>query len=222
VTLPWGSCPRNEGDDTTLQRRNEQCFCAAKVLIRPCLGRVKTGGALVEQKISASSPDPCALMSTRPKLPGGRIEKPEHGGQEPRGRPVLISARVPKNACEPFFNSEVALMENAAKRRGRPTRAATAARRLSAQQAADIDPSTVDSRAILAQIAADASAPSAARVTACRLLIRTKRSAAARRNGTRRTTRLAWSICRGMHRGRLFDRPLARTLERDRSRRMVF
>jgi hypothetical protein len=43
--------------------------------------------------------------------------------------------------------------------------------RMAAREAANIDPATVDPRAVLAQIASDVAAPSAARVTACRLLI---------------------------------------------------
>jgi hypothetical protein len=55
--------------------------------------------------------------------------------------------------------------------RGRPTRAEAAAMRKAARAAALVDPSTVDARVVLAQIAGDTCAPSAARVTACRLLI---------------------------------------------------
>jgi hypothetical protein len=51
-------------------------------------------------------------------------------------------------------------------RRGRPTRA-----QVSAKVLAGIDPSKVDPWLILATIASDASAPAAARVSACRLLI---------------------------------------------------
>jgi hypothetical protein len=51
-------------------------------------------------------------------------------------------------------------------RRGRPTRA-----QLSAKVLAGLDPSKVDPWLILATIASDASAPAAARVAACRLLI---------------------------------------------------
>src|SRR5215475_906531 len=41
---PARSCPCNRQDDMTLWRRNEQCFCAAKVLSRPCLSWVKGSG----------------------------------------------------------------------------------------------------------------------------------------------------------------------------------
>jgi hypothetical protein len=51
-------------------------------------------------------------------------------------------------------------------RRGRPTRA-----QLSAKVMAGLDPSKVDPWLILATIASDASAPAAARVSACRALI---------------------------------------------------
>src|SRR5262249_55018227 len=37
ATLPWGSCPCNKGDDITPQAKDEQCFCTAKALSRPCL-----------------------------------------------------------------------------------------------------------------------------------------------------------------------------------------
>jgi len=51
-------------------------------------------------------------------------------------------------------------------RRGRPTRA-----QVSAKVLASVDPSKVDPWLILATIASDDSAPAAARVSACRLLI---------------------------------------------------
>ena len=54
------------------------------------------------------------------------------------------------------------------RRRGRPTRE-EASRKLLARLA--VDPATIDPKAILAAIAADASAPAAARVTACRALL---------------------------------------------------
>jgi hypothetical protein len=57
------------------------------------------------------------------------------------------------------------------KRRGRPTRA-----QVSAKVLAGIDPSKVDPWLILATIASDASAPAAARVAACRVLIDNERS----------------------------------------------
>jgi hypothetical protein len=57
------------------------------------------------------------------------------------------------------------------KRRGRPTRA-----QVSAKVLAGIDPSKVDPWLILATIASDASAPAAARVSACRALIDNERS----------------------------------------------
>jgi hypothetical protein len=56
-------------------------------------------------------------------------------------------------------------------KRGRPTRAATAARRKAALAAAGIDPASVDPRAVLAQVAGDVSAPASARVTAAKALI---------------------------------------------------
>jgi hypothetical protein len=53
-------------------------------------------------------------------------------------------------------------MQNTKRRgRGRPTRA----------EAAGIDPSTVDPRRVLAQVAADVSAPASARVTAAKALL---------------------------------------------------
>ena len=51
-------------------------------------------------------------------------------------------------------------------RRGRPTRA-----QVSAKVLAELDPSKVDPWLIVATIASDASAPAAARIAACRLLI---------------------------------------------------
>jgi hypothetical protein len=51
-------------------------------------------------------------------------------------------------------------------RRGRPTRAEASAKLL-----LGIDPNNIDPRAILAEIAADRSAPAAARVAACRALM---------------------------------------------------
>jgi hypothetical protein len=72
--------------------------------------------------------------------------------------------------------------QNAKRRgRGRPTRAEAAARRIAAQAATEIDPSSVDPRKVLAQIAADTSAPSAARVTACRLLMEDEEERRARK-----------------------------------------
>ena len=55
-------------------------------------------------------------------------------------------------------------------RRGRPTRA-----QVSAKVLAGLDPSKVDPWLILATIASDASAPAAARVAACRVLIANER-----------------------------------------------
>lgn len=54
------------------------------------------------------------------------------------------------------------------KRAGRPSRASASAKALAALHDA---PSEADPKAILAEIAADRSAPAAARVTACRLLL---------------------------------------------------
>ena len=56
-------------------------------------------------------------------------------------------------------------------RRGRPTRA-----QVSAKVLAGLDPSKVDPWLILATIASDASAPAAARVAACRVLVDRERS----------------------------------------------
>jgi hypothetical protein len=56
--------------------------------------------------------------------------------------------------------------EPSSNRRGRPTRA-----QVSAKVLVGIDPSKVDPWLILSTIASDASAPAAARVSACRLLI---------------------------------------------------
>jgi hypothetical protein len=56
-------------------------------------------------------------------------------------------------------------------RRGRPTRA-----QVSAKVLAGLDPSKVDPWLILATIASDASAPAAARVAACKVLIDNERS----------------------------------------------
>ena len=51
-------------------------------------------------------------------------------------------------------------------KRGRPSRRAATAKAL-----AGVDPAAVDPRAVLAAIAADTSAPAAARVAACKMLI---------------------------------------------------
>jgi hypothetical protein len=56
---------------------------------------------------------------------------------------------------------------------GRPTRAEAARKAIAALAAAGIDPSSIDPRRILAEIAADASAPASARVMACRALLLT-------------------------------------------------
>lgn len=57
------------------------------------------------------------------------------------------------------------------RRRGRPTRRAASARILRTLIEAGIDPLSVDPRKILAAIAADASAPASARVSAARALL---------------------------------------------------
>ena len=57
------------------------------------------------------------------------------------------------------------------KRIGRPTRKAASAEALRALVDAGIDPATIDPRAILAAIAADASSPASARVAACKVLL---------------------------------------------------
>jgi hypothetical protein len=63
-------------------------------------------------------------------------------------------------------------MQNAKRRgRGRPTRAEASARRIAAQQAAGIDPASVDPRAVLAQVAGDVAAPASARVSAAKALM---------------------------------------------------
>jgi hypothetical protein len=62
-------------------------------------------------------------------------------------------------------------MTNEKPRRGRPSRAEASAKALAALQAAGIDPSTVDPRAVLAAVACDPSAPASARVSAARALL---------------------------------------------------
>jgi hypothetical protein len=64
-------------------------------------------------------------------------------------------------------------MENAKPRRGRgrPSRAEASAKTIAALQAAGIDPTSIDPRAVLAAVAADPSAPAYARVSAARALL---------------------------------------------------
>jgi hypothetical protein len=64
-------------------------------------------------------------------------------------------------------------MENAKPRRGRgrPSRAEASAKTIAALQAAGVDPTSFDPRAVLAAVAADASAPASARVAAARALL---------------------------------------------------
>jgi hypothetical protein len=71
-------------------RRGGDCTTAAAYL--QCLRWVKTGGALVEHKISASSPKPdiCALMSTRPS-------------------PTLAELLMPLPAANPFSTMRASL-----------------------------------------------------------------------------------------------------------------
>jgi hypothetical protein len=69
------------------------------------------------------------------------------------------------------------------RRVGRPTRAETRKRTMAALKALGIDPASVDPRAILSAIAADASAPASARVTACRMLIENEKKGAPPNDG---------------------------------------
>ena len=62
-------------------------------------------------------------------------------------------------------------MQHERKRRGRPTRAEASAKAMAALQAAGIDVTDIDPRAVLAAVAADPSAPASARVSAARALL---------------------------------------------------
>ena len=84
--------------------------------------------------------------------------------ERPRARAVVsqkVSTRV-KTKQKSYKG------RTAAKRKGRPSRAVASAKALAALQ---IDPASVDPRAVLQSIAADTSAPATARVGACRALL---------------------------------------------------
>jgi hypothetical protein len=76
-------------------------------------------------------------------------------------------------------------------RRGRPTRA-----QVSAKVLAGLDPSKVDPWMILRTIASDASAPAAARVSACRALIDNERGEGDNAGGSSRINERAVALMR--------------------------